>query len=292
MTGTWWPESLYYRYMSEPALDYTVVSPVPFVCLAYEEPLEWEEVDGELHLMAPSSGRVTPVEPLRDRGLASRFAALERSPEALLAFFQPIGHPAGTRQAMPLKKMARLRLRFHVPWSKLRDFHRDLKVWITCVSALANDRRAAGDFVHRPTRARTWTFEYRDANTHVNRAITPDDPSCGWLAQQPYDERRFLALHVFLHRILKGVMQDRFDLVPVVSYTGPYEVSHPVHYRPRDLLGAILFQSIIGQRGSMRWRRCRICNAPMLGNRKRETCSDRCRQERWRRGRAASPAAT
>ena len=278
--------------MSEPALDYTIVSPTPFICLAYEEPLTWKHVDGEFYLLTPSNWRGTPVEPLKDRRLAARFAALEPTREAFLTFFQPIGHPIGESQSISLEEIPRLGLSFRASWGVLRNFQRDLKVWITCVSALASDRRAAGDFVHPPTRNRFWTFEYRDANCHLVRTIPRDEPAAQWLSEQPYDERRFLALHVFLHRILKGLMQDRFDLAPVINHSGPFEVGHPIHYRPRDLLGAILYQAIISQRGSMRWRRCCMCGAPMLGNAKRDTCSDRCRQERWRRRRAASATAS
>lgn len=261
-----------------------------FTSFAYSAPLRLVEHRGDLHILAPKhdwSGRT--VRPLDDPELGARFLNLSGDADELVAFFQPLGLPIQrtTRSSADVSALRAFGIEPNAPVRAVLDFQRKLRVFASTSAALQDDPRHAHDFVSAPTRRKSaWTF-----SADGYEMVAAEPVIYEWLASQPEAQRRFLACHYFLDKLLSDLLTDRFDLRPTLLITGGFDVRHPIIYQPRDLLGAILFQFTEAVRGGRRLGRCAYCSRAFTAlSAKGKTCSDRCRQAHHRAQRAAQHA--
>jgi hypothetical protein len=262
--------------------DSAPLAPLRYHSTVPAGPLRWLEHEGEPYLVAPKSwpkGR--RIEPLDDADLSARFVQAADTTEALAEFFQAVGHPTDgvTRTvsaSSPFFMLPAIRL------NALTSFKAQIELLVTLLAGVGKDVKHAKDFVVPLPRSGGWRLEHRAGSVHFSRTLRADTYEGAWVASRPFDERRLLAFHVFVHQLIQELVRERLLVVPSIRRTAPFQVEHPLNYQPRDLLGAILLQVLSGLGSGEVWSRCAECQRPMLGNRKRETCSDRCRQRRRR----------
>jgi hypothetical protein len=175
----------------------------------------------------------------------------------------------------------------HISDRDLFGFRDYLDMTVMLVEALTKERWRVAELVQLKTTRAAWVIRVRVGRVYRSMRLDGDDEAL--VDSTHHDERRFIALHLFVKKLLEDLIADRLELALGLHHTAKFRAVHSVHYRPRNVLGYLVAQLVTGMntRGKQ-WQTCSICGRSMLRRAGTLTCDDACRKERSRRALTAN----